>query len=138
MNDFENSAFAFEKLLNQLSEEKFKSIVAKIDAKGISGPSVDDYFEKLNDSVSSFFNESETYSFNNNLLIPINFTDSIGSAEKVGVSNYSYYEVVPQLSPTEIIGQLLSFNSTKQGVNSPKSLHELLKTAGESSYTMAA
>jgi uncharacterized membrane protein YcgQ (UPF0703/DUF1980 family) len=112
-------------------------MIAKIDAKGITGPSVDDYFANLNTAIGSFFNDSDVYNFNSSLLKPINNIDSIASAEKVILNNYSYDDVIPAIAqPSEFIGKKVSYAG--YSIVAADVLKELLKTAGESNYAMAA
>lgn len=139
MNDFKISVLAFEKLINQLSDEKFNSIVEKIDAKGISGPSVDDYFAKLNDSISAFFNEPETYTFNNNLLKPINNINSFERDENLIFTKYTNDDVYPPIQQSaEAVDKKPSYYTTGSNISTTEFFKEFLKTAGESKYTMAA
>jgi len=61
MKDFDESVEALEKYLFNVSDAKLDEMLAKIDAMGITGPSVEEYFSTLTEKVGSVFNEiSET------------------------------------------------------------------------------
>lgn len=137
MNNLEKSLIAFEKLMVQLSDEKLDTLISKIDDKGIVGPSVDEYFSKLNASIGSFFNDSALYTFNDNLLTPINSLDALINAEKIVLNNYSFDDITTVMAGGIVVkDEKLPYAAFISG---SELLQSLLKTtAGESTYAMAA
>jgi hypothetical protein len=60
MKTLDETLAAFEKYLENISDSKLDKMVDQIDEMGIKGPTVEEYFYKLTENVSSFFDASET------------------------------------------------------------------------------
>jgi hypothetical protein len=117
MNTIDDSLKAFERFLESVSDEKLDNMISKIDQMGIEGPSVDDYFSKINDSIASFYN--------------IDYSEAILSAlieecfSDTRVSDSAIYTV-----PTSELSQPIV-------ISVPEVIIEF-SDAGESYYPMAA
>jgi hypothetical protein len=48
---------SFEDFLDHISDEKLDAMLAEIDAMNIEGPTVDQYFQSIDQSIAGFFDE---------------------------------------------------------------------------------
>ena len=55
METIDTTVAAFEKYLENISDSKLDKMLAKIDTMGIKGPTVEEYFSNLTDTIGSFF-----------------------------------------------------------------------------------
>lgn len=126
MNKLEKSLVAFEKLMNQLSDEKLDSLISKIDKKGIKGPSVDEYFGKITQSIASFYEG-----------LPSSSTASVSQYTKISSQeahigkNGFYHFPFDAFSPSALMDDSLIASSY-----APHKAKQL--EAGENSYAQAA
>lgn len=61
MKTLDKTLASFEKYLENISDSKLDKILDEIDRMGINGPSVEEYFSTVTNSITSFFNDlSET------------------------------------------------------------------------------
>lgn len=137
MNNLENSLIAFERLMEQLSDEKLDFLISKIDSKGITGPTVDEYFGNLNNSISAFYREKADYTFDKDLLLPNNRLGDLLGTVRVDLNNYIIENVLVRDNRQEIqIKQGAPSYITQSEIN--EFIQSLIKTAVENNYAMAA
>lgn len=61
MSKIEDSLKAFDNLMNTISDEKLDKMIAEIDAKGIEGPSVDEYMQRVSKAVAFYSDWSKEF-----------------------------------------------------------------------------